>query len=472
MAESEIVWNLNIPNAKENQTYAQTIAMPIISLEQLAGVEIILEGVTGLNEETHGLILTVSSDGKSFSITGTPSLESFRKDGATAQSAFELTLRYRFTGIEMPSDRPVLEKKIPFVINQDPRKLWKNIPVDWDKMPEPKYRKEDTQSEYVKVEALADGTPQKDIVAASKRGRSHAQEGKPRDDHFKMEHTGNGWYIMAVADGAGSAKFSREGSRIACEESVNFCIVQLNNNKEFENAIARYDELKGEGENDARKIVGDYIYKIVGTTAFKAHKAINAEAAMAKNQPKQYATTLLLTICKKFPFGWFLASFWVGDGAICLYDRQAHTAKILGVPDEGEYAGQTRFLTMPEIFKDAASLYQRLRFNIVNDFTALFLMTDGVSDPKFETDANLNNPDKWDALWNDLKENRVELTDDNEAAKDQLLNWLDFWSPGNHDDRTIAILYEGEEVVADKDSEAASNMEDAAGDKDNEQKEG
>ena len=72
-------------------------------------------------------------------------------------------------------------------------------------------------------------------------------------------------------------------------------------------------------------------------------------------------------------------------------------------------------------------------------------MSDGVSDPKFETDANLNNPDKWDALWDDLKENGVELTDDNEASKDQLLDWLDFWSPGNHDDRTIAILYEGED---------------------------
>lgn len=73
------------------------------------------------------------------------------------------------------------------------------------------------------------------------------------------------------------------------------------------------------------------------------------------------------------------------------------------------------------------------------------LMSDGVSDPKFETDANLNNPDKWDALWDDLKENGVDLTDDNEASKDQLLDWLDFWAPGNHDDRTIAILYEGED---------------------------
>lgn len=78
---------------------------------------------------------------------------------------------------------------------------------------------------------------------------------------------------------------------------------------------------------------------------------------------------------------------------------------------------------------------------IVPDFTALFLMTDGVSDPKFETDANLKSYDKWNELWADLKENGVELTDDNEEAASQLLNWLDFWSPGNHDDRTIAILY-------------------------------
>ena len=78
------------------------------------------------------------------------------------------------------------EYKVPFVINQDPRKLWKNLDVDWENMPDPKYINEDTQTEYIKVESLEDGTPQKDIVAASKRGRSHAQEAKPRDDHFAL----------------------------------------------------------------------------------------------------------------------------------------------------------------------------------------------------------------------------------------------------------------------------------------------
>ena len=446
MVNGELKWNLNIPNAKENIEYNQTVSMPTINSDLFSNVELELVDVKGLTKEEHGVKLTIAPDGKSFAITGTPSLEAFRKNGAVAESTFELTLCYKFIGdIEMSEDCPTLEHKIPFVINQDPRKLWKNLPVDWDNMPEPKYKNDDTQVEYVKVEALADGTPQKDIVAASKRGRSHAQEGKPRDDHFRMEHMDNGWYIMAVADGAGSAKFSRQGSKIACDESVSYCMSKLGQSKTFEEAISNYGNLQNVSEEEARKIVGNYIYEIVGTAAFKAHKAIQAESALTKQPIKYYATTLLLTICKKFSFGWFVVSFWVGDGAICLYDRKAHTAKILGVPDEGEYAGQTRFLTMSEIFKDATALYQRLRFYIVDDFTALFLMSDGVSDPKFETDANLNNPDKWDALWDDLKENGVDLTDDNEASKDQLLDWLDFWAPGNHDDRTIAILYEGED---------------------------
>lgn len=431
--------SFNIPNAKENQPYETVVTID----KQDVLDKIVIQEVVGLTLEQHGLTIEVCEDKKSFKISGIPSLESFRKDGATVQvSSFDLVMKYQLEGLELPCDRPAFELTIPFIINQDPRKLWKNLPVDWERMPEPKYHKDDTQAEYVKIESLADGTPQKDIVAASKRGRSHAQEAKPRDDHFKLYHDDTtNWYVMAVADGAGSAKFSREGSRIACETAVEHCKALLADCKKFEEELDAYQFFKNDSESEARKLVGDYIYRIVGTAAFKAQKAIFEEAKKQNQSSKLYATTLLLTICKKFKYGWFVASFWVGDGAICLYDKEAHTTKLLGVPDEGEYAGQTRFLTMPEIFKDATSLYQRLRFSIVPDFTALFLMTDGVSDPMFETDANLNNPDKWDALWKNLEEGGVELTDDNEEAKNQLLDWLDFWSPGNHDDRTIAILY-------------------------------
>ena len=322
-------------------------------------------------------------------------------------------------------------------------RLWKNLDVDWENMSDPKYINEDTQTEYIKVESLKDGTPQKDIVAASKRGRSHAQEAKPRDDHFKMYHDDKtNWYVMAVADGAGSAKFSRQGSKIACDTVIDHCKNELSNSEKFEEDINLWH--LDQRSEEAGKMISADIYRIVGNAAYKAHKAIVEEAKATGNPTKTYATTLLLAICKKFEFGWFVASFWVGDGAMCLYDKDNHTSTLLGVPDEGEYAGQTRFLTMPEIFNDTNEFYKRLKCKIVPDFTALFLMSDGVSDPKFETDANLNNPDKWDELWDDLQNNPehpVHLTDDNEESKNELLDWLDFWSPGNHDDRTIAILY-------------------------------
>ena len=428
----------NLPNAKENTPYDCTVAVP----SDNANVEIY--DVKGLSKEEHGLEITVSDDKRSFAISGTPSLEAMRKKtGGIPESTYELTMYYGYKGMMLPENHPVLERKISFVINQDPRKLWKNQPVDWAGMPEPRYQKDDTQCEYLTVESLEDGTSQKDIVAASKRGRSHAQEGKPRDDHFKLYHDKNtNWYVMAVADGAGSAKYSREGSRIACDTVISHCKAELENCEKFEDDINLWH--LDQGSQEAGKMISGDVYQIVGNAAYKAHKAINEEAKLQGTRPKDYATTLLLAICKKFEFGWFVASFWVGDGALCLYDKNSHTATLLGTPDEGEYAGQTRFLTMPDIFTDSSAFYKRLKCKIVPDFTALFMMTDGVSDPKFETDANLNNPDKWDDLWDDLTHNKefpVELIDDNEAAKDQLLNWLDFWAPGNHDDRTIAILY-------------------------------
>lgn len=435
IAENEVKSiSLHIPNAKEGQPYDQTVSLP-------DGCKVGIVSVTGLTVEEHGLSIEVGQDKKSFKITGTPSLEFFRKDGASVQtSSFELTMRYEYEGLELPDSHPVLERPVSFIINQDPRKLWKTLPVDWEGMPEPKYPKEDTQAEYVKVESLADGTPQKDIVAASKRGRSHANEAKPRDDHFMLYHDDTtNWYVMAVADGAGSAQYSREGSRIACETAVEHCKSELANCGKFEENINLWHI--DEGSQDAGQMITGDVYRIVGNAAYKAYKRIGEEAQKTGSRPKDYATTLLLAICKKFDFGWFVASFWVGDGALCLYHKPEHKVTLLGNPDVGEYGGQTRFLTMREIFKDSKDFIQRLRFSIVPDFTALFLMSDGVSDPMFGPEANLANPDKWDALWKNLKDGGVELTDDNEESKNQLLDWLDFWSPGNHDDRTIAILY-------------------------------
>ncbi|MFC2503447.1 MAG: protein phosphatase 2C domain-containing protein, partial [Cardiobacterium sp.] len=65
----------------------------------------------------------------------------------------------------------------------------------------------------------------------------------------------------------------------------------------------------------------------------------------------------------------------------------------------------------------------------------VILMTDGVSDPKFETDAALENPQRWQTLWDELQAPLAAA-----EPKAALHDWLGFWSRGNHDDRTIAFF--------------------------------
>ncbi len=402
-----------IPNGTVGKEYSTTIRLPedIIEDYWLDGLEAC--GLQG-NSEKHNVC----------TITGVP----------TTAGSFEIVLRYKYRGCV--DDKDILQRKFSIAINPDPRTLWKDIPTPQDI----DYYQPDRDHAYVKVEAR-DNKPQKDIVAASQRGRSHAHEGNPRDDHFRVEYIeDSGWYIMAVADGAGSAKYSRKGSWLACDTSVGHCKAFFSNKKnlqDFEEYITTYHE---ETNDEYRKLLGDSIHQLIGNAAFLSYKAIDEEAKEKGVPIKNYATTLLLSVCKKFDFGWFIASFWVGDGAMCIYDKERQYFKLLGTPDEGEFAGQTRFLTMPEIFRDATSFYGRLKFTIERDFTALMLMTDGVSDPMFETDANLNKIEKWNALWENI-DKEVDLKDDNVESQYQLMKWLDFWSQGNHDDRTIAILY-------------------------------
>jgi serine/threonine protein phosphatase PrpC len=408
--------SISITNGKVNQPYQfnfcfQDLAIADVGAYWFEGLESI--GLSFNSETNH--------------ILGTPIIAGDHK------------IKLKIKRNDWIEGKPIFEREFTLIVNPDPKTLWKNIPTPNDI----EYFKPDSDKAYVKVLATSKSfgfskQTQKDMVAASQRGRSHAQEGKPRDDDFALKYLSDShWYIMSVADGAGSAASSRKGAQIACQTAVSVCETQITAIlKDFEQHIKDYYTDSSEKN---RKVVGDDIYQIIGNAVFAAYKGIESEA-QRKNKPvKDFATTLIVSICKKFKSGWFVSSFWVGDGAIGIYDKPTGFLKVLGETDGGEYAGQTRFLTMPEITQPK-EIYRRLRFEIVKDFTALILMTDGVTDPKFETDANLLRIERWNELWSDIN-NTVKLTDDNETSADELLSWLDFWSPGNHDDRTIAILY-------------------------------
>lgn len=423
-----ISWHVRLPNAFEKQDYRGEVALPPCD-----SARFVLTGVTGVDESQHGLKIEV--DENKFSITGTPDLSALRKDGQPAPSEFTLTAKYRLEVDGASGGAYEGKKEFKLIIVPAVDTLWRDEPVNWDQMPEPRYRNENQAVEF----AALDGE-EKHIVAASLRGRSHAQEGKPRDDAFRFA-TIHGWQVLAVSDGAGSACYSREGARLACEKAVAVCCERLDNEAYRDGFEAHIKALSAiPDETNKRKPVGDSLYTLLCHAANQARQAIAQEAALQGKEARTYAATLLLCVAKHFPFGWFVGSFWVGDGAIALYRRDTtpHTVYLMGEPDEGEYGGQTRFLTMPEVFSDASALYRRLRFRLVDDFSALFLMTDGVSDPKFETTNNLKNAEKWDALWDELT--AADALTNTPESQQALLEWLGFPSPGNHDDRTLLVL--------------------------------
>lgn len=409
---------IHVPNGTKGAPFPDnTLTLPasVCSDYEFSG----LEGI-GLEAE--------KIDDNTFRITGRPS----------ATGDYDITVSYDYEG--RLDDEPRGEYTFRLIINPDPRSLWKDIPTSKDIV----YYKPDTASDYVK-------RPGKDIVGASRRGRSHANEGKARDDDFVISYLEEtGWYIMAVCDGAGSAQYSRKGAQLACETVLDVCLSELSMPEGLENTVKAYAESPEEGEErkQAARAVYDRIYTILGKAALQAHKEINAVARDNGFAVRDFSTTLLLTVCKKFDFGWFVASYWVGDGAIAIFDAKAPSVRIMGTPDEGEYSGQTRFLTMPEVFRSSQDIYDRLRFAVVPDFTAVVLMSDGVSDPMFETDSRLNDPAEWQKFWTRLTDGfpedeipGVDLRDNDPECARQLLDWLDFWSKGNHDDRTLVILY-------------------------------
>jgi len=323
------------------------------------------------------------------------------------------------------------QHRIVIDVIADPRSLWREVePPEGDV-----FRKDHTAHEDVRCGGLK-------VIAASRRGRSHAHGGKFREDDFCIGHDESGLVVVAVADGAGSAELSREGSRIAVETVVTEILEGLRADKgiPFDESLGSFAEAPDDAADDLKNAAAGACKVLMGSVfsgaVSSALRKIDEAAREADKKPRDFATTLLALATKPLPDGrLFGAAFWVGDGALATYDRKGNV-RLLGEPDSGEFAGQTRFLSAREI--DPSVVAGRIKVGIWSGISHMFLMTDGVSDPKFETDNELRNPERWQALVNELS--ALEGGFEAENASAGLLDWLLFFSPGNHDDRTIACI--------------------------------
>lgn len=319
--------------------------------------------------------------------------------------------------------------EVTFIITADPRSLWQ---VNEPDINEP-YQKAHSDHQLIQTEHF-------NLAACSQRGRSHEHAGTFRDDDFLIARVAEtDWSVLIVADGAGSASYSRQGSLLAVQSAAKTLTDYL------EQYHAHLDSLLLEwqvgSDDEMTKSVAQQIYKDFHDTFYKtaqvAIETIEQEADLKQVAAKAYATTLLVAVVKQCEQKTFISTFWIGDGAIAVYAKDK--VRLMGKPDGGEFAGQTRFLDR----SFAQQFASRVNIGYYDDCEAVILMTDGISDPRFETDAGLANHEKWQALWQEIEPQLQQLHPDQ-----ALLEWSKFFSAGHHDDRTLAILW-STPVIAD-----------------------
>lgn len=424
--EDIIALQILIPNATESKEYNAKI-----DFEKLGLNDLIFEEWQGLEE------IGLQFDKETDTIKGIPN----------QSGALKFKLLFKVKGEDENSESN--EKTITLVVNPDPKTLWKDIPSNKEAI----FWKEDDAKAFGKL-------GEKHIVVASNRGRSHENVGSFRDDDFAFKYwKQTGWSVVAVSDGAGSYSLSREGSRLACNAVVNYFENYSDKEQfqEFENKLSEFNQTKD--ENLQKEIEIEAKQKLYKAVVF-AHEKIKTVATETQqsnpelfNNPKAksvsdyFHATLIFALFKKFDFGYVVLTFGVGDCPIAIMNKEQTETTLLNWLNVGEFGGGTRFVTQADIFHSKENpMASRFNLKIVDDFSYLFLMTDGIYDAKFVVEANLEKHEKWVEFLEDLNgknedNSNVDFNIKNEQIADKLAHWMDFWSAGNHDDRTLAIIF-------------------------------
>lgn len=196
-------------------------------------------------------------------------------------------------------------------------------------------------------------------IARSAIGTSHQKQQMPCQDYGGYNIINNA-LIGAVADGAGSAKYSHVGAKLAVNtvleiitaqelatvaelwNSNNIKKTEGNNSlrKKFRNVLNKTEKSSNGSvavvqlfrEPKVRKLFTSIIHKVV--------TALKELAAKENYSLEDLACTLLIVIAT--PGG--IAAMQIGDGFITVHHLEKEP-ELLFVPDKGEYINETTFVT-------------------------------------------------------------------------------------------------------------------------------
>ena len=269
--------------------------------------------------------------------------------------------------------------------------LWKYLPIPLDE-PEP-------APEYLQSDVSLPGGR---VIAARVRGKKHKHEGSNCDDWYEIANVGDVTFI-AVSDGAGSKKFSRIGARESCKASVGYLVNAYG--KMLAEIPDLRNALKQELSNPACMEACGRIANLVQKSVIQAWEAVEAAFYSRASDPayakvlkrnldmKDLSGTLLIAAIiplNKETKEHLLVTCQVGDGMIVSINSKgafSNSVKLLGVPDSGDFSGETEFLTATQM-KTLEALQKRTKLSRGSTDT-IMLMSDGVADDYFPNETQM-----------------------------------------------------------------------------------
>lgn len=189
-------------------------------------------------------------------------------------------------------------------------------------------------------------------IRCEAQGRGHIQEGTPCQDKT-FDCVKNGIRVIALADGAGSARLSHFGA----EAAVQFICKNLSNN------FTGYFE-----NNDGAAVKANIVREL--------QEAIKSEALKRQCTPRDLASTLLFAALdgRHFILG------HIGDGVIGYLKNDELKTASLG--QSGEFVNSTIFTTS----KDAAATMALIKGEL-GEIRGFILMSDGTEASLFDKAA-------------------------------------------------------------------------------------
>ncbi|MGB3535642.1 MAG: PP2C family serine/threonine-protein phosphatase [Microcoleaceae cyanobacterium] len=163
------------------------------------------------------------------------------------------------------------------------------------------------------------------IISASVTGKGHEKRDIPCQDAHLWEILSPDSLVVAVADGAGSAKLSAVGAQVAVQTAVE---------------VITQKQIATMPEEDWEDCLKEAL------TA--AQEAVIAEASRQEAEIRDLATTLILVIATAQQ----VAVAQVGDGA-AVVETDEKILHALTIPEQGEYLNETKFLICADAIETA-----------------------------------------------------------------------------------------------------------------------